>query len=58
MRACLRVNNIDGELLELELTESSLMANTESTIAKLKSMKKLGVQIPIDDFGTGCSSLA
>jgi diguanylate cyclase (GGDEF)-like protein/PAS domain S-box-containing protein len=49
---------ISGELLELELTESSMMANTERTIECLRSLKARGVQVSIDDFGTGYSSLA
>jgi diguanylate cyclase (GGDEF)-like protein/PAS domain S-box-containing protein len=51
-------NDIKADLLELELTESSLMVNTERTIASLQNLKKRGVQISIDDFGTGYSSLA
>lgn len=51
-------NAIDANLLELELTESTLMANTARTIACLQSLKKRGVHISIDDFGTGYSSLA
>ena len=51
-------NGIAGDLLELELTESSLMANTERTIASLRNLRQRGVQISIDDFGTGYSSLA
>jgi len=51
-------NGIAADLLELEMTESSLMANTERTIASLQNLKKLGVKISIDDFGTGYSSLA
>ncbi|MES2317452.1 MAG: EAL domain-containing protein [Pseudomonadota bacterium] len=54
----LQDNAIPPELLELELTESSLMANTERTIVTLKNLKSHGVQISIDDFGTGYSSLA
>ncbi len=51
-------NAIDADLLELELTESTLMANTARTIACLQSLKNRGVHISIDDFGTGYSSLA
>jgi len=58
VHAGLKDNDIDGGLLELELTESSLMSNTDSTIAKLKNIKQLGVNISIDDFGTGYSSLS
>jgi diguanylate cyclase (GGDEF)-like protein len=51
-------SGIAPDLLELELTESSLMANTGLTVASLQSLEKLGVQLSIDDFGTGYSSLA
>ncbi|PRC91062.1 EAL domain-containing protein [Solimicrobium silvestre] len=51
-------NDITADLLELELTESSMMANTDRTIASLKNLKNRGVQISVDDFGTGYSSLA
>lgn len=58
VRAGLSNNGISGELLELELTESTLMADSDCTITTLTNMKQLGVQISIDDFGTGYSSLA
>ncbi len=51
-------HGIPADLLELELTESSLVANTARIIATLQNLKQLGVQISIDDFGTGYSSLA
>ncbi|MES3022661.1 MAG: EAL domain-containing protein [Pseudomonadota bacterium] len=54
----LAANDIPANLLELELTESSLMANTGRTIATLQNLKQHGIEISIDDFGTGYSSLA
>src|SRR5207248_1041275 len=51
-------NGVAGGLLELELTEGSLMTNTDRTISVLNNLKRSGVQISIDDFGTGYSSLA
>jgi EAL domain-containing protein (putative c-di-GMP-specific phosphodiesterase class I) len=42
--------------LELELTESVLMQDAESTVRTLAALKTMGVQLAIDDFGTGYSS--
>ena len=49
---------LDPSRLELEMTESGLMQDTEPTTVLLNALKKLGVQIAIDDFGTGYSSLS
>ena len=48
---------LDPHYLELELTESILMDTTDQAIALLRELKAIGVQISIDDFGTGFSSL-
>jgi len=45
-------------LLELELTESVVMANAEQTADKLQALRRTGVSLAIDDFGTGYSSLS
>ncbi|MEW6495928.1 MAG: EAL domain-containing protein [Cyanobacteriota bacterium] len=49
---------LDPKYIELELTESMLVQNTEVAIRRLNALKSLGVEIAIDDFGTGYSSLS
>jgi EAL domain-containing protein (putative c-di-GMP-specific phosphodiesterase class I)/ActR/RegA family two-component response regulator len=49
---------LEPQLLELEITEGSLMHNTEDAVRTLKHLEALGLRISIDDFGTGYSSLA
>ena len=51
-------NNIAPERLELEITESVLMSDTEFTLQRLHQIKSIGVRIALDDFGTGFSSLS
>ena len=48
----LEISGIDAGCLVIELTESALMQNSESVLATLNELKKLGVRIAIDDFGT------
>ncbi|WP_131278557.1 putative bifunctional diguanylate cyclase/phosphodiesterase [Hylemonella gracilis] len=54
----LRDSGLAPEQLELELTESILLHNTEQVLLAVDQIKQLGVKLSIDDFGTGYSSLA
>lgn len=56
--AILREFEVEPELLEIELTESLLMENTEHSWQHLRLLKRAGVSIVVDDFGTGYSSLS
>jgi EAL domain-containing protein (putative c-di-GMP-specific phosphodiesterase class I) len=56
--AAIAETGIDPRCLDLELTESMLMADGEGTLKLLRSLAELGVTLSIDDFGTGYSSLA
>ena len=47
-----------GQYLKLEITESVLLSNPESTVKMLKQLRKRNIQICLDDFGTGYSSLS
>ncbi|WP_428421790.1 EAL domain-containing protein [Methylibium sp.] len=51
-------SKVDPGLLELELTESSLMSDSEAAVQALRDMKARGIRLSVDDFGTGYSSLA
>ncbi|MFO1436525.1 MAG: EAL domain-containing protein [Gammaproteobacteria bacterium] len=58
VRETLADTGLDPRYLELEITESVVMNDLDATIASLKSLKDLGVQLAMDDFGTGFSSLS
>jgi diguanylate cyclase (GGDEF)-like protein len=58
LRTALQTYDIQPGELELELTESTLMADTEAAQATVASLRELGVALAIDDFGTGYSSLS
>jgi predicted signal transduction protein with EAL and GGDEF domain len=51
-------SGLDPKRLELEITESVLMGNTDRNIETLGQLRDLGVRISLDDFGTGFSSLS
>ena len=54
----LRVAGLPASRLELEITETILVADNARTVAILNALRGLGVQIALDDFGTGYSSLS
>ena len=54
----LRETQVPGQALRLEVTESVLIEQTDSTINTLKQIRQRGIQLSIDDFGTGYSSLS
>ncbi|HYC89820.1 MAG TPA: EAL domain-containing protein [Thermoanaerobaculia bacterium] len=58
VRAVLQETGFPARLLELEITESGAMNNPETSIRVLYELKKLGLRISLDDFGTGHSSLS
>jgi EAL domain-containing protein (putative c-di-GMP-specific phosphodiesterase class I) len=55
--ALLDLTGLSGDLLELELTESTLMRDLDESARKMSGLHDRGVRISIDDFGTGYSSL-
>ncbi|MEQ1609320.1 MAG: EAL domain-containing protein [Hyphomonadaceae bacterium] len=54
----LAASQLEPSRLEIEITESVLMDETEQTVRTLHALRELGVKIALDDFGTGYSSLS
>ncbi|MCF2521932.1 EAL domain-containing protein [Bradyrhizobium sp. G127] len=58
VRYALEVSGLPANRLEIEITESSLLRNTQWTLDVLAQLREAGVRISLDDFGTGYSSLS
>jgi diguanylate cyclase (GGDEF)-like protein len=58
VRYALEVSGLPAHRLEIEITESSLLRNTQLTHDVLSQLSAIGVRISLDDFGTGYSSLS
>lgn len=58
IQSALADTHLDPALLDLEITESSLMQDLDASYEKLMRIRNLGISLSIDDFGTGYSSLS
>ena len=58
LRHTLEKHDVPARYFELELTESTVMANVEQSMRTLSELRNIGVSLAIDDFGTGYSSLS
>jgi len=58
VQRALRASGLAARNLTLEITESVLIAEPDTAVARLQQLKDLGVRLAIDDFGTGYSSLS
>jgi diguanylate cyclase (GGDEF)-like protein/PAS domain S-box-containing protein len=54
----LAASGLAPQFLDLEITEGMIMKGDEATIATVNALRRRGVQITVDDFGKGCSSLS
>ncbi|MEW5757650.1 MAG: EAL domain-containing protein [Pseudomonadota bacterium] len=54
----LQQSGVDPQLLELEITESIILRDTQEVLATLSKFKAMGMRLSMDDFGTGYSSLS
>lgn len=58
VHAALRSSGLEGPMLELELTETTIMQDAELARVTLQALKNLGVKLAVDDFGQGYSSMS
>jgi diguanylate cyclase len=58
IRQALEAAALDPQYLEVELTESAVMSDAESSIVILEAISRMGVLVSVDDFGTGYSSMS
>ena len=58
MAEALRESGLEASLLKLEVTETTLMEDAAATQAQMDSVRRLGVEFVIDDFGVGYSALS
>jgi diguanylate cyclase (GGDEF)-like protein/PAS domain S-box-containing protein len=58
VREAIRSSHVDPSMLSLEITESALMGDIDTSARAMRALRDLGVRLAVDDFGTGYSSLA
>ncbi len=58
VRRALTESGLDPKWLELELTEGLMLDDSETTVKIMRALKRIGVSLSLDDFGTGWSSLS
>ena len=58
IQACLAEHELSASSLQLEITESAALQDEKQSIETILAIKKLGIEVAIDDYGTGYSSLS